>query len=187
MWKIGMRLKSLLVAHSSVQRGSIMEKSWFMSMLGGMKVCANNDKCPLSHTHPSPNARWPEEELLSTSLHSPSPHPSTVWFSSELAPLHLHSTPHLPFINVFFRRQSFFPSLLWAHLLSLPCDLSAWRRWHCCPWWIPMIQRFRARGARQSPLSWSRAICLCQPSPHICNMGQTVKKRERRGKTKQPR
>lgn len=34
-----------------------------------------------------------------------------------------------------------------------------------CPWWIPMIQRFREQGATQSPLSCGWAICLCQTSP----------------------
>lgn len=122
-----------------------------------------------SRAHPAPQCTplWPEVKLFSTSLH-----PSTALFlfsvfttqpSSCLAlPSSLFST-HV-FLSFFFffhsRYSPLFFSGVAAHLLlSIPCDLC------CCSWWIPMIQRFREQGARQSPLSCGWAICLCQTSP----------------------
>lgn len=107
--------------------------------------------------------RWSSSALLSipplrcsSSAFSP-PNPRPVLRFQALS-----FQPTSFFLSFFFhsRYSPLFFSGVAAHLLlSIPCDLC------CCSWWIPMIQRFREQGARQSPLSCGWAICLCQTSP----------------------
>lgn len=189
------RLKSIRAAHSSppLRKGDLLWRNhdlcqrWEGCQLEqGMKVRANNDKCPPFTCPPSPPvhssvARGEALQHFSPSLHCVVPlqrfhHPTLVLSCASKLSLF---NPRLSFFLFFFhsRYSPLFFSGVAAHLLlSIPCDLC------CCSWWIPMIQRFREQGARQSPLSCGWAICLCQtspPPPNTCNMGQTVNKRKR--------
>lgn len=172
------RLKSIRAAHSSppLRKGDLLWRNhdlcqrWEGCQLEqGMKVRANNDKCPPFTCPPSPPvhssvARGEALQHFSPSLHCVVPlqrfhHPTLVLSCASKLSLF---NPRLSFFLFFFhsRYSPLFFSGVAAHLLlSIPCDLC------CCSWWIPMIQRFREQGARQSPLSCGWAICLCQTSP----------------------
>lgn len=132
--------------------------------------------------HPQPpstllcDQRWSSSALLSIP-------PLCCSSSAFVAP---HSRPVLWFHALFFPCPP--PSsdiVLSSSLLLLPiccCLFLATRLCgdQCCgSWWIPMIQRFREQGARQSPLSCGWAICLCQtPTPPCLQHGPDSEQEE---------
>lgn len=130
-----------------------------------MEVRANNDKCPPFTCPPSlpVQSSVTRPEALQHLQFIPQLCDSPVLWSQ-------HSFLNFYFlflaISLFCFLIRYSPLFLSVVLLICCCLLICLcgdRRY--CPWWIPMIQRFREEGARQSPLSCGWAIRLCQTSP----------------------
>lgn len=143
------------VLPSVLQRGSIMEKSWFMSKEGGcqaeqgMKVWADNDKCsPRSHPGSPPSAT-----LLR----------GQGWNSS---------APILCLYSVSLFQSPSFCSSSWTLSPSSSLPIICSHR----VTWRPVELLLEVMEARQSPLSRGWAIRLCQTLS-----ARSSKTRERRG------